>query len=195
LNAVLNAADAIVYAYLPGDEGGRAIADCLFGTVNPSGKLPFTYPTNVNSFVHYDHKGSEDQDVDFSTNAYRPPFDFGFGLSYTTFSYDNFTTSKNTMTGNDSVIVKVAVTNTGTTAGKEVVQLYYRDVVASITPSVKKLVAFKKINLAPAETKEVEFVLHKDDLSFINKELKRVTENGEFELQLNNVKKSIYVTD
>lgn len=190
---IVKAADAILYAYLPGDEGGIAIADCIFGKINPSGKLPFSYPADVNAIVHYDHKGSDDMDVDFSKNAYRPQFDFGFGLSYTQFEYGDIILSKNTLNDNDSVIVKLQLKNVGQVKGKEVVQLYYKDLFASITPSVKKLAGFKKIELAPDESKEVQFVLHKDDLSFINKDLKRVTEAGEFELMINNKKKSINV--
>jgi beta-glucosidase len=187
------AADAILYAYLPGDEGGSAIADCIFGKVNPSGKLPFTYPADVNAIVHYDHKGSEDMDVDFSKNAYRPQFDFGFGLSYTQFEYGDIVLSNNTLNDNDSLIIKVQVKNIGQVKGKEVVQLYYKDLFASITPSVKKLTGFKKIELAPNESKEVQFVIYKDDLSFINKDLKRISETGEFELMINTKRKSINV--
>nr|MBK9649897.1 glycoside hydrolase family 3 C-terminal domain-containing protein [Bacteroidota bacterium] len=193
LQAVAKYADAIVYAYLPGDEGGRAIADCLYGKINPSGKLPFTYPANVNAIVHYDHKTTEDQDVDFSANAYRPQFDFGFGMSYTKFDYSNFSVSQNTLNDNDSIVIKVEVKNSGAVNGKETVQVYYKDLFASITPAVKKLVAFKKINLNASQTTQVEFVIHKNDLSFINKDLKRVTEKGDFEIMINNEKKLINV--
>lgn len=195
IHEITNMADAIVYAYLPGDEGGRAIADCLVGDMNPSGKLPFTYPASVNSFVHYDHKASEELDIDFSNKAYKPAFDFGFGMSYTQFDYSDFKVSKSTVHQSDSMIVSVKVKNTGKVKGKEVVQLYYNDLVASITPSMKKLVAFQKITLEPNETKEVKLILHTTDLSFINKNLKRVTEPGEFELIMNNKKLSIYVTN
>jgi beta-glucosidase len=190
---IVGAADAILYAYLPGDEGGRAIADCLFGKVNPSGKLPFTYPADVNNFTHYDHKGTEELHVDFSMAAYKPQFDFGSGLSYSSYEYGDFTFSKNKLSSNDSLVLKIKVRNTGKVAGKEVVQVYYRDMVASITPSLKKLLDFKKIELAPAESKEVEFVVHKTDLSFINKNLQRVTEKGEFEISINGKMQKINV--
>ncbi len=185
--------DGILYAYLPGDEGGRAISDVLFGIVNPSGKIPFTYPSNANAFIHYDHKGSEDLAVDFSMKAYQPQFDFGVGLSYTNFTYSEFSISNTTMQNDDSVIIKVNVTNTGKIKGQEVVQVYYHDMVASITPAVKKLLGFRKISLNPMQTTEVSFCIHKNDLSFINKELKRVTEKGEFEIIINSQKKSLYV--
>lgn len=193
INNLVDKSDAIIYSYLPGDEGGRAIADCIYGIVNPSGKLPFTYPSNVNAITHYDHKASEDLATDFSMNAYKPQFDFGFGLSYTSFEYTNFSLSKNALTGNDSIVVSVTVKNTGNTKGKEVAQLYYTDLVASITPSVKKLMGFTKIELMPQESKEIKFMIHRSDLSFINKELKRVTEDGEFQIMINNQKKSLYV--
>jgi len=193
LNVIESKVDAILYSYLPGDEGGKAIKDVLIGIENPSGKLPFTYPRFVNSFVHYDHKATEDLDVDFSMNAYKPQFDFGFGMSYTTFEYSNLIVSDTNFYDKQKITVSVTVKNTGKVKGKEVVQLYYNDLVASITPSVKKLMKFSKIELKPNETKKIEFEIKKSDFSFINKDLKRVTEPGEIELIINNLKKSIYV--
>ena len=193
LHSVVPKVDAVLYCYLSGDEGGRAIADILFGKENPSGKLPFTYPLTVNTLVQYDHKRSEDLDIDFSMNAYRPQFDFGYGLSYTSFEYSNMFISDTIIGDMQKVNVTVYVKNTGKVKGKEVVQLYYNDLVASITPSVKKLMAFDKIELQPNETKKVSFQIRKSDFSFINKDLKRVTEPGEIELMINNQKKLIYV--
>lgn len=193
LNVIESKVDAILYSYLPGDEGGKAIKDVLVGIENPSGKLPFTYPRFVNSFVHYDHKATEDLDVDFSMNAYKPQFDFGFGMSYTTFEYSNLIVSDTNFFDKQKITVSVTVKNTGKVKGKEVVQLYYNDLVASITPSVKKLMKFSKIELKPNETKKIEFEIKKSDFSFINKDLKRVTEPGEIELIINNLKKIIYV--
>ncbi len=193
LNEFVDKVDAILYSYLPGDEGGIAISDCLFGKINPSGKLPFTYPADVNDIIHYDHKRSEDMDVDFSMNAYRPQFDFGFGLSYTQFEYSNFKISSSTITENDSLKIYVTIKNIGSVIGKETVQVYYADLYATITPSVKKLVRFSKIELKPNESKEVVFIIHSNDLSFINKKLDRVTEKGEFEIIINNQKKTFYV--
>ena len=192
LNLIESKVDAILYSYLPGDEGGKAIKDVLVGIENPSGKLPFTYPRFVNSFVHYDHKATEDLDVDFSMNAYKPQFDFGFGMSYTTFEYSNLIVSDTNFYDKQKITVSVTVKNSGKVKGKEVVQLYYNDLVASITPSVKKLTKFSKIELKPNETKKIEFEIKKSDFSFINKDLKRVTEPGEIELIINNLKKIIY---
>lgn len=188
IHDIVAKADAVLYGYLPGDEGGRAIADCLQGKVNPSGKLPFTYPSAPNDLVHYDRKLTEDQDIDFSLKAYRPEFDFGFGLSYTSFEYAPMTLSKTTLGDNESIELSVSVKNTGAKKGKEVVQLYYNDLVASITPSVKKLTDFQKIELNPGESKVVKFTLRKENFSFINKNLQRVTEPGEIELQLSSQK-------
>ena len=193
IHPYVSKAEAIVYAYLPGDEGGRAVADCILGKENPSGKLPFTYPKAVNDLVHYDRKNAENQATDFSSNAYQPEFDFGFGLSYTSFACSDISYSKTTLSGNDSIEIRVTITNTGKQAGKEVVQLYYNDLVASITPSVKKLTGFTKVGLQPGETKIVRFVVTKDNFSFVNRELKRVTEPGEIELQVYNHRKIIYV--
>ena len=193
IHSIVNKADAIVYAYLPGDEGGRAIADCISGNVNPSGKLPFTYPKATNEIVHYDRKASEDLATDFSNNAYQPEFDFGFGMSYTHFSYSDFKVSSDTLLNNDSLSISIKVTNDGKLSGKEVVQLYYKDLVASITPSVKKLVAFEKVDLSVGQSRIVNFKVAKSDFSFINKDLKRVTEEGTIELMLSDYKQNIYV--
>ena len=193
LNSIESKVDAILYSYLSGDEGGKAIKDVLIGIENPSGKLPFTYPRFVNSFVHYDHKATEDLDVDFSMNAYKPQFDFGFGMSYATFEYSNLFVSDTNFYDKQKITVSVTVKNSGKVKGKEVVQLYYNDLVASITPSVKKLMKFSKIELKPNETRKIEFEIKKSDFSFINKDLKRVTEPGEIELIINNLKKIIYV--
>ena len=193
IHSIVNKADAIVYAYLPGDEGGRAIADCIAGIINPSGKLPFTYPKATNEIVHYDHKASEDLATDFSNNAYQPEFDFGFGMSYTHFTYSDFKVSSDTLSNNDLISISIKVTNDGKLNGKEVVQLYYKDIVASITPSVKKLVAFEKVDLNVGQSLIVNLKVTKSDFSFINKDLKRVTEEGTIELMLSDFKHAIYV--
>lgn len=192
MHDIVKLVDAVVYAYLPGDEGGRAIADVLSGVVNPSGKLPFTYPAAVNDLVHYDRKHSEDLTTDFSSNGYRPEFDFGFGLSYTSFAYNNLQISKDTFSANDSLIISVEVKNTGNVDGSEVVQLYYHDRYASITPSVKQLCAFDKVHLKAGESKQVQFIVKAEDLSFVNKQLKRVTEPGDFDFYIQQLQQHVY---
>ena len=193
INEIEPLASAILYAYLPGNEGGRAVVDIMTGKINPSGKLPFTYPRFVNNFTHYDHKLSEDVDVDFSMNSYKPQFDFGFGLSYSQFEYSNLKVKQVIQNKKNVYLVEVNIINKSNREGKEVVQLYYNDLVASITPSVKKLCGFQKVNLLPNEKKIVKFVLRKEDFSFINKDLKRVTEPGEIELIIQNLKHTINV--
>jgi beta-glucosidase len=193
LTPIIPLVAAIVYAYLPGDEGGIAIADCLLGKVNPSGKLPFTYPAASNDLVHYDRKRTEDLDIDFSMNAYQPSFDFGFGLSYTQFKFDTLTLTNDTLRKNAKLLIRCKVKNVGAVKGAEVVQLYYNDLVASITPSVKKLTAFQKIVLEPNEEKTVQFELDAANFSFINKNNERITEPGWIELLIDQQKKLIYV--
>jgi beta-glucosidase len=177
-----NQSTAVLQAYLPGNEGGTAIAKILIGQTNPSGKLPYTYPRFAGDVVHYDHKSTERNDKLFGTNAYQPLFDFGHGLSYTQFKYGTLTV---TPTANQSFRVTTTITNTGDKPGKEVCQLYYRDEFASITPSVKKLCAYHKTNvLQPGESETIEFTITQKVLSFINKDLQRVTEPGDITFML-----------
>ncbi len=175
---------SILMAYHPGMFGADAIVDVLFGDVNPSGKLPFTYPRYTGSLEHYDYKGSESQTSAYAWTAYNPQWPFGHGLSFTTFQYSNLKLDKSEMYPDDLLKVSVTLTNTGTRSGKESVQLYVSDLFASVTPSVKKLRRFTKIVLQPGESKTVEFELHKEDLSFIGRDNKPVLEPGEFELRV-----------
>ena len=170
-----NKSTAILQAYLPGNEGGTAIANILIGKTNPSGKLPYTYPRFAGDVVHYDHKSTEKNDKLFGTNAYQPLFDFGSGLSYTQFEYSKMKLEMKSAGFN----IEVTVTNTGSKPGKEVCQLYYRDEFASITPSVKKLCGYHKTKvLQPGESETISVYVSNQDLSFINKDLQRVTEPG-----------------
>ncbi|HEY8399994.1 MAG TPA: glycoside hydrolase family 3 N-terminal domain-containing protein [Cytophagaceae bacterium] len=187
-SSVESSMDAILMAYRPGDEGGRAIAATIFGLNNPSGKLPFTYPKHTGSLVLYDHKYSEKRDKNFAFNAFNPQFEFGTGLSYTTFAYSDLKLDKTRCSESESITVSVKVTNTGQLEGKEVVQLYTRDHYASITPSVKRLRRFTKINLKPGESKIVQFTLNKDDLSFLNRKLEWITEPGKFDIMIGDQK-------
>lgn len=183
---------AVVMAYLPGNEGGRALAEIIYGDANPSGKLPFTYPRYSGSLVTYDHKRSEDRDKDFQMNAFNPQYQFGFGLSYTTFAYSDLKLSKDTIGNSDTLVVTVKVTNTGARAGKEVVQLYTKDDYATITPSVKRLKRFSKIALNPSESKEVMFKITTSDLGFVGNDNKWITEPGSFEVMVQDLKAPFY---
>jgi beta-glucosidase len=172
-----NKSTAVLQAYLPGNEGGTAIAKIIYGATNPSGKLPYTYPRFAGDVVHYDHKSTEKNDKLFGTNAYQPLFDFGSGLSYTQFEYSKMKVEVKSTGFN----IEVTVTNTGSKPGKEGCQLYYRDDFASITPSVKKLCAYHKTKvLQPGESETISMYVSNQDLSFVNKDLQRVTEPGDF---------------
>lgn len=184
---------AIVQCYLPGNEGGRALADILYGDVNPSGRLPYNYPRYPNSLEKYNRKYSESvSDEDRADDAkyeksYSPQFEFGSGLSYTTFTYSNLKIDKSEITNTDDLTVTVDVKNTGKVVGKEAVLLYLSDKVASITPEVKVLKRFQKITLEPNESKTVTFKLNQKDLQFVNNELKWISEKGTFKIQIDNL--------
>jgi beta-glucosidase len=175
-------AAGILVGFLPGMEGGDAIADVLFGDVNPSGKLPITYPRSSNGITLYDYKPIEK----FDGNDYKPLYPFGFGLSYTTFEYSNLKISSQEITENDELIVKIDVKNTGNRAGKEVVQLYLTDMFGSVTRPNKQLKTFEKVLLNPGEIKTIEFKLNKQDFSFIGQDNKRIIEPGDFKVTIEN---------
>ena len=173
---------AVVHAYYPGNEGGRALADILVGDVNPSGKIPFNYPKYTNTLTKYNRKYTESREDVKGHNAYDPQWEFGHGLSYTTFGYSDVKLSSSEIIKGGSVEVSVDVTNTGERAGKEVVQLYLNDMFASITPEVKKLVGFEKIELQSNETKTVTFTIDERSMSFVNNDLEWVSEAGTFKV-------------
>ena len=182
--------DAILQAYLPGDQGANAIADVLVGNVNPSGKLPYTYPRYNGVIMHYDHKQSELLNANtWEENYYNPQWDFGFGLSYTTFEYSNMKLSSKTINSDKELLVSIDIKNTGNIIGKEVVQLYIRDHYATISPSLKKLKRFTKIELEPLEERTVSFTINTDDLKFYGKQNKWITEEGKFSVMVNNLSK------
>jgi len=190
VSAVEPLAQAVLHTYFLGNEGGNVVADALIGKINPSGKLPYTYPRYANSLHNYYHKYTETKQFD-EVAGFNPQWEFGFGLSYTTFKYSNLKLSSTSLSDNNPVSISVDITNTGKVAGKEVVQLYVSDLVASITPEVKRLRAFDKISLNPGETRTVKFSLNTSDLSFINAELERVTEPGEFKVQVGDLSANI----
>jgi len=180
ISRIADKVSGIILALNPGNEGGRAIADVLFGDYNPNGKLPFTYPRNPNNLIMYDHKLFETEETSFGNAANKPQFDFGFGLSYTSFAYSNLKLSSDSMTMNGEITVSVDVKNTGNRSGKESVILYVRDEVASLSPAGKRVKRFAKISLEPGQSKTLTFKLGRDDLSFIGIENKPVVEPGDF---------------
>jgi beta-glucosidase len=184
INRIADSANAILMAYNPSNEGGTAIADVLFGDVNPSGKLPYTYPRTPNGLINYDHKPFETENTSFGNMAFNPQFRFGDGLSYTSFTYSDLRLGKTTISANDELNVSVTVTNSGRRAGKEAVLLYVSDLVASISPPNKRLRRFAKISLDPGQSRTLTFKLRRDDLSFIGADNKSVVEPGEFDVSI-----------
>ncbi len=185
----------IVMTYWSGKKTGEALADILWGDHNPSGKLPFSYSKSMGEIVMYDRKGTEEKREILNENVtwdgYDPLFAFGHGLSYTTFSYKNLKVSNAVLQSGQTITVSVDVTNTGKRDGKHAVELYSRDLYASITPSVRRLRGFTKISLKAGETKTVNFQVTPADLAFVNVALKTVTEPGDFELFIGDQKTTI----
>lgn len=185
---------SILDVWFPGSEAGLAIADVLFGNENPSGKLTTTFPRSVGQIpIYYSAKntgrplGNSDGIFEKFKSNYidernDPLFPFGYGLSYTQFSYSAPQLSQQQMSVNDSITVAVSITNTGDFDGQEVVQMYIRDLVGSSTRPLKELKGFEKIKIAKGETKTVQFVISADDLKFYNSDLVWVAEPGEFEV-------------
>ncbi len=170
--------DAILMAYLPGLEGGPAVADVLFGDFNPCGKLPISYPRDPNSLLCYDHKYSDSH----APNQYNPLFPFGHGLSYTSFELSNLQLDNSEVAPGQKLNISVNIKNTGKRAGKEIVHLYLSDLVRSVTPPVKQLKRFKNVMLEPGERRNVKFSLTSDDLAFIGRNNQKVIEPGEFKI-------------
>jgi beta-glucosidase len=181
---------AILEAWMGGTEAGNAMADILFGDVNPGGKLPVTFPRTVGQVpIYYNHMNTGRPPVaDVRWNSkyidgpWTPQFPFGFGLSYTQFKISDPQLSATTIGPDGRLTVTVNVQNTGQRPGDEVVQLYIRDVAASMTRPVKELKGFKRITLKPGETQRVEFTLGPEHLGFYNREMKYVVEPGEFKV-------------
>ena len=176
--------NAILMAYLPGQEGGRAISDVLFGKINPSGKLPYTYPKFTGNTLPYYHKKTDIRDVNWGFDGFYPQYEFGYGLSYTTFKYSNLTLSKDTIANNESLTISVQVKNTGEVDGKEVVEVFLKDIVASVSPDAKKLVRFNKVSLRAKEETKITFKINAADLKMIGIKNDWIVEVGDFELQV-----------
>ncbi|WP_116788424.1 glycoside hydrolase family 3 N-terminal domain-containing protein [Flavobacterium psychrotrophum] len=186
--------DAILEAWFPGTMGGDAIAQTLYGVNNPSGKLPMTFPRSVGQVpIYYNHKntgrpylGASDPEQKYKSrytdSDNSPLYEFGYGLSYTTFSYGNLKLSTQKLSPNGKLKVSVDVKNTGNFDGEEVVQLYVKDVVGSVTRPVRELKGFNKTLIKKGETKTIEFELSPDDLRFYNIDMKFVAEPGDFEV-------------
>jgi beta-glucosidase len=185
INRIATEANAILEGWYLGEQGGNAVADVLFGDVNPGGKLPVTFARNAGQLPFtYNHKPTARRGYLFADKT--PLYAFGHGLSYSTFELGAPTLSSTSIAKDGSVTVTVSVKNTSNRAGDETVQVYVRDKVSSVTRSVKDLKAFKRVTLAPGETKNISFTLTPEAFHFWNDKMQRVVEPGEFEIMAGN---------
>ncbi|OUJ75302.1 beta-glucosidase BglX [Hymenobacter crusticola] len=193
-NTIADSADAILYAWWPGSEGGNALANVLYGDYNPAGKLPASFPRAVGQipipYTQYStgrpvtKPGQIKYKSAYIDELNTPRYAFGYGLSYTTFRYADLKISRPTMTAAESIQVQFTLTNTGKAAGEEVVQLYLRDLVASVVRPLKELKDFQKVMLKPGESKIITFTISKEKLAFYNQQLAWVAEPGDFNLMI-----------
>lgn len=204
-NYTADNAPAILYTWWLGSEAGNAIADVLFGDYNPSAKLPISFPLSVGQIpIYYSHfntgrPATNDSNHNY-TSSYNdlsifPKYEFGYGLSYTSFQYSNLQLSKKKMRRNEQIEASVTITNTGKYEGEEIVQLYLRDKVGSIVRPVEELKDFKKIKLNPGESKTITFIINQEKLSFYNQKLQWVAEPGDFELMIGASSRDIRLKD
>jgi len=183
INYIAENVPAILEGFYLGQETGVGVADVLFGDYNPAGKLPVTFPRSVGQLPsYYNRKPTARRGYLFTSKE--PLFPFGYGLSYTTFDYSNLKVSPAKIGPAGQATVSVTVTNTGKRAGDEIVQLYIHDLVSSVTRPVLELKDFKRISLAPGESKTVAFVITPDKLSFLDLNMNRIVEPGWFDLMV-----------
>jgi beta-glucosidase len=180
----INKVNSIVDVWYPGEEGGHAVADILFGDYNPAGRLPITFPIDESQLpLVYNHKPTGRGD-DYYNLSGLPLFPFGFGLSYTTFEYSNMQLHTNNINQKDSAIVTCTIKNIGKQNGDEVVQLYIHDMLASVSRPVMELKGFQRIHLNAGESKEISFTITPEILSMLDKDLKTVIEPGDFRIMI-----------
>jgi beta-glucosidase len=193
-NQASNHASAILYTWWLGTEAGNAITDVLYGNYNPSGKLPMSFPRTEGQIpIYYNFYNTgrppTDEYSNIQVSAYidlpnSPQYPFGYGLSYTSFSYSDFELSNNILKGNQTLTAAIKLTNTGTLKGKETVQLYIRDLAGKVVRPVKELKGFKQVELNPGESKIISFTITTSDLRFYDDQLKYDWEPGDFELMI-----------
>ena len=192
-------AKGVINILLPGNYGADALADLMAGDVNFSAKMPYTYPKEINSLINYDYKVSEE--VSTMAGAYdydakvTQQWAFGYGLSYTTYSYSNLKVSQSDFNASDELTVTIDVTNTGKVAGKESVLMFTSDLVASTTPDSRRLRAFQKIELQPGETKTVTFRLPAQDMAFVGADGKWILEEGELVISVGGQAQKVNCTE
>jgi beta-glucosidase len=181
INELSNKAPAIIECWYLGQETGHAVADVLFGKVNPSGKLTVTFPRSVGQLpCYYDHKPSRFRNYVLTDSS--PLYPFGFGLSYTQFEYSNLHISPKNIQTNGTAEISVDVRNSGTVEGDEITQLYIHDIISLPTRPVKELKDFTRINLKPGETMTVKFILTPDKLAALGLDMKRTVPTGAYEI-------------
>jgi beta-glucosidase len=185
----------IIYAGYPGVWGGKAIADVLFGDYNPGGKLTLTFPKSVGQLpLHFPAKPNAQSDAGEGAKIKGLLYPFGHGLSYTTFDYKNLRITPDHIQTDESLTVYVDVTNTGARAGDDVVQLYTRDVVSSVTTFEKNLRGFERVHLKPGETRTIQFKIVPDDLMLWNRKMEHVVEPGAFKIMIGHSSEDIVLT-
>jgi beta-glucosidase len=184
MNHWLGNIDALLDVWYPGEAGGEAVAEVLFGDYNPAGRLPITFPVFEGQLpLVYNHKPTGRGD-DYNNLTGQPLFPFGYGMSYTTFAYSDLKMTKSSMAPTDSTLVSCKITNTGKTAGDEVVQLYLRDELASVVRPLTELKGFQRIHLLPGESKTVSFMITPEMLSMLDVNLKKTVEPGDFRIMI-----------
>jgi beta-glucosidase len=191
MNNWMEKVDAIVDIWYPGEEGGNAIADVLLGKYNPSGKLTITFPIHEAQLpLVYNHKPTGRGD-DYNNLTGQPLFPFGYGLSYTTFEYSDMKFSQKEISADGKLTVTCTIKNTGKYAGEEVVQLYIRDLLSSVSQPIIALKGFQKIGLVPGETREVSFEIAPELLQLLDKNMKWIVEPGDFRVMIGASSKDI----
>ncbi|PIB37350.1 beta-glucosidase [Reichenbachiella sp. 5M10] len=188
ISKIADGAEAIVNLYRPASQGALATVEILYGEVNPSGRLPFSYPRYSGDVVLYDRKSTEEVTElvpdSYGGGGYNPQWEFGYGLSYSTFEYGNLQLDKTKYSLNDQIKVSIDITNTSDRDGKLAVDLFVSDLYASVTPSYKKLKKFAKEEFKAGETKTISFTLDSTDLEFINASSEKTVEAGEFSVSV-----------
>jgi beta-glucosidase len=190
IHDIIAPASAIIQGYLPGDYGAEALVKLMYGENNFSGKLPYTYPKFDGVIEFYDHPRSVDRSKSGDFSAYNPEWDFGYGLSYAQFEYENLSLQTDVLHGDDSLQITVRVKNTSGIDGKEVVQLYISDDFASMIPNGKSLKRFAKLNIAANGVESKTFYVSKKDLMFVGSDGAFIVEDGTFTVSVGNLKKT-----
>jgi beta-glucosidase len=189
IHDIVDDANAIIQAYLPGDFGAEALVDLIYGKRNFSGKLPYTYPKYDGVIEFYDHPASVDRSKSGQFNAYDPEWDFGFGLNYSNVKYESLILNKNELIGKDSLEITVELSNNSKIPCKEVVQLYVSDDYASLIPNGKSLKGFQKIEIPANGSSKCKFYISKSDLKFVGKDGNFIVEDGFFTIRVGNLEK------